>query len=164
MMIEVAQFQPPNAQARYVEWRKQHADALSEIPPEALRIDTGRAADGGTFVSVRAEQEHASALLPSHGLLVRYWIEFDWPKRDGIAFGTEDHGFGVTAFDLDDALSLIRQEFFAHFQAVGRPKAEPPVRRVIESVDVSILPDHVRTGMHPPNWRGVWFPPMKPLS
>jgi len=34
----------------------------------------------------------------------------------------------------------------------------PPVRKVVENVDVSTLDDHVRPNMHPPNWRGMWFP------
>ena len=86
--------------------------------------------------------------------LTRYWLEFDWPPREGIVVGLlEPHGFGVTAFDLDDALALLRAEFFERNQT-----AMPPLARVTENVDVSTLDDHVRPNMHPPNWRGVWFP------
>lgn len=110
------------------------------------------------------EQTHAAALVSGREVLTRYWIEYDWPKRESPAFGTEEHNFGVTAHDLEDALRLVRQEFYDLFAAAGRPKSEPSIRRVVEDIDVSTLPDYVRTGMHPPNWRGVWFPPMKPLS
>ena len=98
-------------------------------------------------------------------VLTRYWIEFDWPQPDGVAttvFGP--HGFGVTAFDLDDALGLIRTEFFDRIENAGRAKPEPPVRSVVEDVDVSLLSDHVRPNMYPPNWRGVWYPKLRPLS
>ena len=54
----VAQFEPPNAHAAAREWREQHAAALSGLPAEAIRIDTGRAA-GGDFVRIRVADEYA---------------------------------------------------------------------------------------------------------
>ena len=164
VMIEVAQFQPPEAQSRYADWRDQHSTVLDEIPPESIRIDTGRATAGGTYVNVSVEEAQVGVLFPTDSRLSRYWIEFAWPKREGTPFGTEDHSFGVTAHGYEDALRLIREQFFDAFSVAGRPKPEPPVRRVVENIDVPTLPDHVRSGMRPPNWRGVWFPTMGPLS
>ena len=98
--------------------------------------------------------------------LTRYWIELDWPSHPPRTIGVQEPvGFGVTAFDLDDALSLIRREFFDRMARAGIPKAEPPVRRVTEDVDVSTLDaNHVLPNMHPPNWRGVWYPRLGSLS
>jgi hypothetical protein len=52
----------------------------------------------------------------------------------------------------------VRANFF---EVMKRPM--PPVRKLTENVDVSTLGDQVRPHMHPPNWRGVWYPPLKPL-
>ena len=96
----------------------------------------------------------------TEGALRRYWIEFAWPKPEGIVAGRpEPFGFGVTAFSLDDALDLLRREFFERMES-----PMPPLRGVIEDVDVSTLDDdHVRPNMHPPNWRGVWYPRLRTL-
>jgi hypothetical protein len=56
----VARFDPPDAQAAAREWRKQHADALSAIPDEAVRIDVGRAV-GGDFVQIKVADEYVHA-------------------------------------------------------------------------------------------------------
>ena len=64
--------------------------------------------------------------------LTRYWIEFDWPRREGVVIGLmEPIGFGVTALGLDDALALVRTEFFQEME-----KPMPPVRKVIDNVDM----------------------------
>ena len=55
------------------------------------------------------EQTHAAALVSGREVLTRYWIEYDWPKRESPAFGTEEHNFGVTAHDLEDALRLVHR-------------------------------------------------------
>jgi len=95
--------------------------------------------------------------------LTRYWITFDYPPADpsdGRTVGTwwRQPGFGVTAVDLDDALKLLRDEWFdEHGLDV------PPIRQVTEDVDVSALDDHMRPNMNPPNWRGVWFPRTRSL-
>lgn len=95
---------------------------------------------GGTFHSVE---------------LTRYWITFDYPA-DSVG---RQLGFGVTALDLDDAMTLLRSEWF---EANGL--VVPPLREVVENIDVSTLDDHVRPNMAPPNWRGLWFPQTKPLG
>ena len=83
--------------------------------------------------------------------LTRYWFEFDWGDEEpppGARFGC-----GVTALGAEDALALLRERVF-----VGRDL--PPIKRMIEDVDVSTLDEgHVLPNMAPPNWRGVWFPP-----
>ena len=95
-------------------------------------------------------------------LLKRYWVEFDVPPPrrpppgviwlDGPdAWATRQ--CGVTAFTLDDALWLVQELVFK-----GAPI--PPIRSVIEDVDVSALDRHVRPNILAPIWRGVWFPPI----
>jgi hypothetical protein len=91
--------------------------------------------------------QHVSRTCTS--LLHRFWIEFvypdryiDWPPRAD----------GVTAYTLDDALRLIGAEIF-------RDAPLPPIRAVIEDVDVTTLDEkHVISNMDPPNWRGIWYP------
>jgi hypothetical protein len=78
----------------------------------------------------------------------RYWIEFeniDLPP--GIKIGC-----GVTAYNYDDAMSLIALRVFKN-------KTLPKIMKAIENVDVSDLDkNHVLPNMSPPNLRGVWFP------
>ncbi len=91
-------------------------------------------------------------------LLRRFWIEFEPPLylgREGYALsGWLHHACGVTAYSLDDALYLIKEQL-----CWGRPL--PPTRKIIEDVDVSTLDsNHVRPNMGVPIWRGVWYPPI----
>lgn len=81
----------------------------------------------------------------------RYWIEFDLSNYERPPVSI-DMGLGVTAQSREDALSLVRDRVFG-----GREL--PPVRQVIDDVDVSTLdPGHVRPNMGAPTWRGIWFP------
>jgi len=94
--------------------------------------------------------------------LTRYWVTFEYqpPSSEGLVVGRweEQVGFGVTATDLDDAMSILRREWFErHGFAI------PPVREVVADIDVSTLDDQLRPHMDPPNWRGMWFPRAKPL-
>lgn len=79
--------------------------------------------------------------------LRRYWIRLaDLPVSAGRL------GFGVTAWDREDALALLGAKVFA-----GR--SLPAVETLIEDVDVSTLDaGHVLPNMAPPDRRGVWFP------
>ncbi|CAA9575973.1 MAG: hypothetical protein AVDCRST_MAG18-2549 [uncultured Thermomicrobiales bacterium] len=91
-------------------------------------------------------------------LLKRYWITFASPPprgRDGfILSGPLDRLCGVTAYTLDDALYLIREQL-----CLGRKL--PPIQKVIEDVDVaSVDSGHIRPNMGEPFWRGVWWPPI----
>ena len=61
-------------------------------------------------------------------------------------------GCGVTAFDREDALRLVTELAFDN-------EAVPPVKSVIENVDISTLDrGHVIPNMGAPSERGVWFP------
>ena len=84
--------------------------------------------------------------------LTRYWFEFDITAEDDHPVGVL-LGCGVTARGYDDALSLLRER-------VWEGRELPPVRNVIEDVDVSSLdPGHVLPNLvMPPTGRGVWFP------
>jgi hypothetical protein len=83
------------------------------------------------------------ALVAMH----RFWMEFDSAEATRFGLGA---GCGVTAIDVDDALSLLGE-------VLGRNPPAPV--HLIEDVDVSTLdPRHVLPNMYPPNERGVWFP------
>ncbi len=78
----------------------------------------------------------------------RFWFHFD--QAAGALPPGVSYGIGVTAFNYDDALSVLRSAVFE------RPPPEP--LRVVEDVDVGSLDDHVRPNMGDPTQRGVWFP------
>ena len=80
--------------------------------------------------------------------LKRFWFTFeDLPK-----FTPLNLGCGVTAYDYDDAILLIRLKVFPHGNV-------PPIRGVIENVDISTLDKgHVINHMGVPIDRGIWFP------
>ena len=95
--------------------------------------------------------------------LTRYWITLDYPplESEGIVIGTgwwQPFGFGVTAIDVDDAMSIVRREWFERID-----REMPPIREIVEDVDISTLDEHVIPNMNPPNWRGLWFPRTGPL-
>ncbi len=84
-------------------------------------------------------------------MLRRYWFEFELPKTQArlAVYGL---GCGVTARDYDDAVNLMKELVFS-------THVMPPIRTVIEDVDVSTLDaKHVRVNMGVPIYRGVWFP------
>ena len=58
----VASFDPPDAEARFREWEAAHSEPLSEIPPEAWRVEYGRTGVGA-YVRVRVDEEHLPAGL-----------------------------------------------------------------------------------------------------
>jgi hypothetical protein len=85
-----------------------------------------------------------------HGeeILRRFWIHL---ASDQSASDQSPLGYGVTAFDREDALSLLRDRVFS-----GRL---PQIESIVEDVDVSTLDEaHVRPNMEAPAFRGVWFP------
>jgi hypothetical protein len=82
----------------------------------------------------------------------RFWIEFESPR-----LGEHGHpaikmaGCGVTASDLEDALSLLKQHVF--------PTGLPSIGGLVEDVDVSTLDQgHVLPNMGNVLVRGIWFP------
>ncbi len=85
--------------------------------------------------------------------LHRYWIEFDLTIDDPRSVTGLMLGCGVTAYTRDDALYLVRSR-------VLHGEALPPIKSIVEDVDVSMLDQgHVMPNIWPPIWRGVWFPP-----
>jgi hypothetical protein len=58
--VTVADFDPPSALTELREWQKHHGDALDQLPDDAVRIDVGRAANGGDFARVMVDDQFAS--------------------------------------------------------------------------------------------------------
>ena len=58
----VASFDPPDAVARFEEWRAAHADQLAAIPPDAWRVEYGRTGVGA-YVRVRVDEAHLAESL-----------------------------------------------------------------------------------------------------
>jgi hypothetical protein len=83
--------------------------------------------------------------------LHRYWFRFDVALGDPHPPGTL-LGCGVSAYNYDDALSILREHVFK-----GAPL--PRVVDAVEDVDVSELDaGEVLPNMGSPVERGVWFP------
>jgi hypothetical protein len=89
--------------------------------------------------------------------LKRFWFEFDFIdniNNKNLPGGCV-MGCGVTAFNYDDALDILKEKVF---------KKNPPatIKKVIEDIDISTLEKgHVFPNLSPkspPNIRGVWFP------
>jgi hypothetical protein len=57
-LVEAVRFDPPGARERYDVWRAENAEALAELLPRQIRLDTGRA-DGGDFVRIWLPAETA---------------------------------------------------------------------------------------------------------
>jgi hypothetical protein len=58
----VASFDPPDALARFEEWRTAHENALAGIPVDAWRVEYGRTGVG-PYVRVRVDESHLPAGL-----------------------------------------------------------------------------------------------------
>jgi hypothetical protein len=85
--------------------------------------------------------------VPKEALLKRYWFRFESQPFDGLGLGC-----GVTAYDVEDAKSLLGDSMF-------RDTSWPRIIEIIEDVDVSTLDrGHVLSNMEPAVWRGVWYP------
>ncbi len=82
--------------------------------------------------------------------LHRFWIQIDVPR--GSAWQVLKLGCGVTATCLDDALALVKDNFFSDANL-------PPIVAVVENIDVATLDEaHVRQNMGSPSNPGIWFP------
>ena len=80
--------------------------------------------------------------------LRRYWFTFEKLGKPSAL----NLGCGVTAYDYDDAISLLGQRVF-----VGRQL--PEIVGYSEDVDVSGLdPKHVLPNIGVVTVRGIWFP------
>ena len=91
-------------------------------------------------------------------LLRRYWFEFEFSSEDRRWFAYwPSYGIGVTAYNFEDALTLVRRW-------VVRGDEMPKIATVIEDVDVSVVFARYfsLTSFFPrfgcPVWRGVWHP------
>jgi hypothetical protein len=83
-------------------------------------------------------------------MLVRYWFEFDF-TNENIPYGLS-MGCGLTAYNHDDAISLLNEHVFKDIPI-------PKIKKFIENIDISTLDaGHILPNMLPPNLRGVWFP------
>ena len=82
--------------------------------------------------------------------LHRYWIKFEVGFVDPCVELLQ--GCGVTAYDQDDTLKLIREHIL-------KDTPMPPISEIIEDIDVSTLDEnHVLPNMGVPIRRGIWFP------
>lgn len=82
-------------------------------------------------------------------MLTRYWFRF----KDLSPFSRLALGCGITAFDQDDAMAILREQVFKKLDLY------PQVGEILSNVDIRQLDQkHVIPNMEPPNWRGVWFP------
>jgi hypothetical protein len=59
----VAAFDPPGAAEAFLRWQEEHAAALATVPAESLRVEYGRAAEGGLVVRVRIDEQHVPGSL-----------------------------------------------------------------------------------------------------
>ena len=80
-------------------------------------------------------------------MLTRYWFEF---VRGGQATALS-RGCGITAYNLDDARRMLRQEIFPLY-------GDRATVRVLEGVEFASLDERVRLHLGNPAVRGVWFP------
>jgi hypothetical protein len=92
-------------------------------------------------------------------LLKRFWFEFDLSGEELRRFGHfPAFGVGITAYDYEDALTLMRKWVLREGDDL------PRMTKVIENVDVSRLLERAfgSTRLLPhlgcPAWRGVWHP------
>lgn len=80
----------------------------------------------------------------------KYWFEFGI-SENLFPFGIR-MGCGLTAYDYNDALSLLNNKVF-------KDRPLPEIINAIENIDVSALDSgHVLSNMLSPDKRGVWFP------
>lgn len=88
---------------------------------------------------------------PECTLYTRYWFTFrpmaEGPLKDGFGYGC-----GVSAFDKDDAISLLKSRVFGS-------GVMPGIESCVENIDISTLDkDQVAHKMSKPDQRGIWFP------
>jgi hypothetical protein len=85
-----------------------------------------------------------SSSAVNNSFLTKYWLEFSELTIHGL-------GVGVTAYNIEDAASLVSKALFANAQV-------PAFRyRIIQSLD-ELEQDHVLPNIGLISFRGVWFP------
>lgn len=88
------------------------------------------------------------------GCLKRYWFEFEFPAPRLSHYGyiPACGCCGITAFDYDDALKIMRL-------FILRDNEEPIFSRTVKNIDVSTIEDmNIIPNLGVPVWRGVWYP------
>ena len=80
--------------------------------------------------------------------LNRYWFIFKCPPDCHPL----NMGCGVTAYNYDDAITIIDKEIFSVCQSLE-------VDYCKKDIDISSLDkNHIIPNMEPVVWRGIWFP------
>ena len=75
--------------------------------------------------------------------LTRFWFEFDGPMPRSC---------GVTAYNYDDAMSLLKKIVFQDGEV-------PEIRKMIEDIDISSLDEgKILPNIGAPSFRGIWYP------
>lgn len=82
--------------------------------------------------------------------VIKFWFDFG-SERNTLPIGV-NRGCGVTAYNHDDAISILRELVFLE-------KEIPLIEKIVEDIDVSELDkDHVLVNMGDVLRRGVWYP------
>ena len=78
----------------------------------------------------------------------KFWFRFEKLQRPTAL----NLGCGVSAFDYEDALNLLKERIFG-------PNGPPPIVQCIEDVQISDLEkSHVLPNIGSMDIRGIWFP------
>lgn len=81
--------------------------------------------------------------------LIRFWFRFEDSQ---ILQPALTLGCGVTGYNYDDALMLLKQKIF-----IGND--EIIIKECIENIDLRNLDaNHILPNILPPNFRGIWYP------
>jgi hypothetical protein len=81
----------------------------------------------------------------------KFWFEFDFVGVNNVPNGV-DMGIGVTAFNYDDAISILNLKVFKTYRL-------PTIKKMTEAIDIATLDkQQILTATLPDNLRGVWYP------
>ncbi len=87
--------------------------------------------------------------MDNRSLLTRYWFKFKTDKHSDFFIS---QGCGVTAYNYDDAINLLRSKMFKEIEI-------PEIIEVLENIDIRRLEqNHVAPNIKDPTLRGIWFP------
>ncbi|KAB1231470.1 hypothetical protein [Chryseobacterium viscerum] len=81
--------------------------------------------------------------------LTRFWFTFEDSSE---LPPTLKLGCGVTGYNHEDALILLKQKIFKGNDNII-------IKNYIENIDLTRLdPNHILPNILPPNFRGIWYP------
>lgn len=81
--------------------------------------------------------------------LIRFWFTFESSSTLPPVIKL---GCGITAYNFDDALALLRQKICLNGKEII-------IKNCIENIDLTTLDqNHVLPNILPPNFRGIWYP------